>query len=399
MNLSLREARMATKKQILLPLILLVVAIVITVILVQMKAPPEKKTIKEYTPVVKTIPIQTNDFPLIVHSQGTVIPKESTILVAQVGGKITQLSDAFNRGDFIKAGDVLAWIDDSDYQTQLIEAQANLASARASLQEEKAKGHVAEKEWQQISNASPSELGLRKPQLAHEVAKVRAATAGVSRAQRNLERTQIIAPYDAIVESKQVGLGSFVSGGSVIGEVARVDVGEIRLPITDKDLQYLINQGVDAQVVLNAQFNGEPVQWQGVIVRNEGIIDSKSRMNYLVAQVKTPYKLANPLRFGSYVSADIIGVTVKNAAVIPRYLIEERGIALMTTDNTLHFEPIEIIRQEESHVVISADFSKYNQLITSTLDVPLEGMKLTTLDIEDTAVVMNKKADTQGGAL
>ena len=369
-------AKMATKKQVLLPVAVLAGAVVVFGALVAMKKPPEEKVAEEFTPIVKTEKIVVNDLTMVVHSQGMIMPKEKTILVAQVGGKITQLSPAFIRGGFVKTGDVLAWIDDSDYQTQLIEAQANLASARASLQQEKAKGHVAEREWQQITNASPSELGLRKPQLAQEVARVRAATAGVSRAKRNLERTEIIAPYDAIIESKQVGLGSYVGGGSVIGELARIDVGEVRLPIADKDLYFLTNQGVNSPVSLHALFNGKPATWLGTIVRNEGIIDSKSRMNYLVAQVKTPYNLEKPLKFGSYVSVDITGVTVKNAAIVPRHLIKERGLAFMTDDNLLHFESVEVIRQQGDNMVISGQLHDYENVIVSALDVPVEGMKL-----------------------
>jgi len=396
---------MATRKQILIPFLLLIGAGAITAILIALESPPEEKQVEEFIPIVKVKLLKTSDLPMVVESQGMVMPKENTVLVAQVGGKITKLSDAFIRGGFVKSGEVLAWIDASDYQTQLIEAQASLASARASLQEEKAKGHVAEREWQQITNASPSELGLRKPQLAQEVAKVRAATAGVSRAQRNLERTQILAPYDAIVEDKKVGLGSFVSGGSIIGDVARVDVGEVRLPIADKDLQFLDNQGLNAKVMFSAIYNGKPTQWEGLIVRDEGIIDSKSRMNYLVAQVNRPYELENPLKFGSYVSAKIIGTTIENATVIPRYVIEERGIAFMTNENTLHFEPINIIRKQGDNVVISGQLHGHDKLITSALDVTIEGMKVTLLDStileenETTTQAANDNTVNEGGAL
>jgi len=372
---------MATKKQILFPVAILASAIAIFGAFVALEKPPEEKTVKEFIPVVKTQKLQISDLPMTVNSRGMVMPKEKTIIVAQVGGKITKLSPAFIRGGFVKTGDVLAWIDDSDYQTQLIEAQANLASARASLQQEKAKGHVAEREWQQITNASPSELGLRKPQLAQEVARVRAATAGVLRAKRDLERTQLVAPYNAIVETKNVGLGSFVGGGSVVGELSRIDVGEIRLPIADKDLEFLANQGVNAQVTLHALFNGKATTWQGEIVRNEGIIDSKSRMNYLVAEVKTPYGLDKPLRFGSYVSARINGITINNAAIVPRHLIEERGLAFFTKDSLLHFESVEVIRQQGKNVVISGELHDYDQLVVSALDIPIEGMKLSLLDV------------------
>ncbi|OIQ47314.1 MAG: hypothetical protein BM565_07310 [Gammaproteobacteria bacterium MedPE] len=370
---------MATKKQTLLPILILLGTVAIAAAFVAMKEAPKEKEPKAFIPVVKTQTIDVGELTMKVKSQGMVMAKEQTVLVAQVGGKITKLAPAFIRGGRVKAGEVLAWIDDSDYQTQLIEAQASLASARASLQQEKAKGHVAEREWQQITNASPSELGLRKPQLAQEVARVRAATAGVSRAERNLERTQIIAPYDAIIESKNVGLGSFVGVGSSLGQISRTDVGEIRLPIADKDMQFLINHGTDSMVTLSGTFNGQLMTWQGKIVRNEGLIDSKSRMNYLVAQVDTPYDLAQPLRFGSYVTAQIDGLTLPSAAIVPRYLIEDRGLAFVTNDNALHFEAVNIIRQQGENVIISGNLNNYDQLIVSALDVPVEGMELTVM--------------------
>lgn len=374
---------MATKKQIIFPIFILLGTIAIAAAFVAMKEAPKEKEPKAFIPIVKTQTINVGELTMKVKSQGMVMAKEQTVLVAQVGGKITRLASAFIRGGRVKAGDVLAWIDDSDYQTQLIEAQASLASARASLQQEKAKGHVAEREWQQITNASPSELGLRKPQLAQEVARVRAATAGVSRAERNLERTQIIAPYDAIIESKNVGLGSFVGAGSSLGQISRTDVGEVRLPIADKDMQFLINHGTDSKVTLSGTFNGKLMTWQGKIVRNEGLIDSKSRMNYLVAQVDAPYDLAQPLRFGSYVTAQIEGLTLPSAAIVPRHLIGERGLAFVTKRNVLHFEAVNIIRQQGENVVIAGDLNNYDQLIVSALDVPVEGMELTVMGKAD----------------
>lgn len=386
---------MATQKQKLTPIVILLGAIGIAAAFVAMKKSPEQKEARAFVPVVKTQKLAVEALTMMVKSQGMVMPKEKTILVAQVGGKITKLSPAFIRGGRVNAGEVLAWIDDSDYQTQLIEAQANLASARASLQQEKAKGHVAEREWQQITNASPSELGLRKPQLAQEVARVRAATAGVSRAKRNLERTQIVAPYEAIIETKNVGLGSFVTVGSQLGELSRTDVGEIRLPIADKDMQFLMNQGIDSTVTLSGMFNGQLTQWQGTVVRNEGLIDSKSRMNYLVAQVNTPYDLAKPLRFGSYVTAQIDGLVLPSAAIVPRHLIGDRGLAFVSADNRLHFEAIDVIRQQGDTVVISGSLNGNDQLIVSALDVPLEGMALTIMEaVSDNKAVVKANAQT-----
>lgn len=370
---------MATKKQKFFPFLILLISVGVAIGFVMLKEPPEEKVPEEFVQVVRTKPIEVTDLVMTVNSQGMVMPEEKTVMVAQVGGKIVKLAPAFRRGGMVKAGDVLAWIDDSDYQTQLVEAQANLASARAALQQEKAKGRVAEVEWEQITNASPSELGLRKPQLAQEVARVRAATAGVSRAERNLSRTQIIAPYDAIIDTRNIGLGSIVGSGSVIGELSRTDIAQIRLPIADKDMGFLISQGIDAKVTLSALFNGVPTQWQARIVRNEGIIDSKSRMNYLVAEVVAPYTLEKPLRFGSYVTAQIDGIEIPNASIVPRHLVETRGLAFATQDNKLHFEPVSVVRQQGDNVIIAGDLGNYRNIIISALDAPVEGMKISVM--------------------
>ncbi|MFP3398678.1 hypothetical protein SB749_20340, partial [Brevibacterium sp. SIMBA_078] len=77
----------------------------------------------------------------------------------------------------------------------------------------------------------------------------------------------------------------------------------MRLPVADKELQYLNNGGIGATVEFNAQYAGKETTWQAKVVRSEGVIDQKSRMSYLVAQLQTPYEGVQPLRFGSYINA------------------------------------------------------------------------------------------------
>ena len=135
----------------------------------------------------------------------------------------------------------------------------------------------------------PTELSLRKPQLAQELARVKAAQASVLRAQRNVERTEIRAPYDAMIDSRNVGLGSFVGTGSMVGKVLGTDIAEIRLPVADNQLRFLKNQGNDATVILKGTYAGRSTQWEAKIARSEGVIDNTSRMSYLVAQITDPY--------------------------------------------------------------------------------------------------------------
>tara|TARA_R100001377_G_C3184603_1_gene108034 strand:- start:368 stop:1525 length:1158 start_codon:yes stop_codon:yes gene_type:complete len=348
-----------------------------------MKKPPEEKVEVDNTPIVAVNDISVTPMTLEVNSYGMVTPKYETELVAQVNGEIVELSDTFLRGGFVKKDQLLARIDPNDYQAALIDAQAAMATARAALETEVAQGKVAEREWKQITDTSPTELSLRKPQLAQELARVKAAQASVLRAERNLERTEIRAPYDAMINSRNIGLGSFVGVGTKIGHVLATATAEIRLPVADNQLEFLANQGVNAKVNLFGKYAGKDTQWTATIKRNEGVIDNNSRMGYLVAELNDPYQLKNntaknitPLRFGSYVNAKIVGNNIAQATMVPRHLVVNGKVAILDNDSRLHYVEIDIVRQQGSNVVVANGLLEGDRLIVSALDYPVNGMKL-----------------------
>jgi RND family efflux transporter MFP subunit len=373
----------ATKKQIIIPIVILAAGIAAMAVFSSMKKPPEEKVEVDNTPIVAVNDISVTPMTLEVNSYGMVTPKYETELVAQVNGEIVELSDTFLRGGFVKKDQLLARIDPNDYQAALIDAQAAMATARAALETEVAQGKVAEREWKQITDTSPTELSLRKPQLAQELARVKAAQASVLRAERNLERTEIRAPYDAMINSRNIGLGSFVGVGTKIGHVLATATAEIRLPVADNQLEFLANQGVNAKVNLFGKYAGKDTQWTATIKRNEGVIDNNSRMGYLVAELNDPYQLKNntaknitPLRFGSYVNAKIVGNNIAQATMVPRHLVVNGKVAILDNDSRLHYVEIDIVRQQGSNVVVANGLLEGDRLIVSALDYPVNGMKL-----------------------
>ena len=392
------------KKQIIVPIVILIAGILLFIGFSSMKKPPEEKAKVDNTPIVAVEPITVAPMTLTVDSYGIVKPKYETEIVAQVSGEIVELSETFVRGGFVEKDQLLARIDPSDYEAALIDANANLASASAALEQERAKGKVAESEWQRITNASPTELSLRKPQLAQELARVKAAEAAVLRAKRNLERTEIKAPYNAMIEDRNIGLGAFVGTGNRVGKLLGTETAEVRLPVADNQLQYLINQGEQAVVNLVGTYAGIDTTWQARIARGEGVIDNKSRMSYLVAEIKDPYSLSTsadnkktPLRYGSYVNANILGLELAQATKLPRYLVINNKVAVLDDESKLHYVDIEIVRQDGGDVIVSNGLVTGDQLITSALDYPVDGMKLSlpgdkadSIDAEE-----ETKTDTQ----
>ncbi|ALS32722.1 MULTISPECIES: efflux RND transporter periplasmic adaptor subunit [Pseudoalteromonas] len=377
---------MASKKQIILPFAVLIGGIALAFAFSTMKTPPEEKPEQDTRPLIATQHVHLDAITLDVKSYGIVKPKDKTELIAQVGGQVISVAGQFVEGAFVKQGDILARIDPNDYEADLIEAQAGLAQASSALEIERAQAHVAKAEWERIkadaSDAIASQLYLRKPQLAEKMARYRSAQASVKRANRNLERTYIKAPYNAIINERSISLGSVVNQGSRLGALSAIAVAEVRLPVADNELQFLSNGGINANVTFSAQYAGKQTTWQAKIIRSEGVVDQKSRMSYLVAQLATPYaNNSQPLRFGSYINATIEGRALDNAIIVPHHLVKNNKIAILNNNLTLSFKTLNIIREQNGMIIANQGLNEGDQLITSALEYPTEGM---AVKIEET---------------
>jgi len=378
----------------MLPLILIMTSIVMVIALVAYKKSQRAERKPEATQaiLVDTVKAEVVSLNLIVSSQGTVKPRTETTLVAEVSGKIVSVSPDFVAGGFFHEGDVLLQIDPSDYRAGLKRAEAALASREAKLADETARSEQALKDWRNMGKpGQPSDLGLRKPQMADARANVSAAEADVEKARRDLERTQITVPYDGLVRKKAVDIGQYVTPGTRLGVTFAIDTAEVRLPLTNTDLKYLeLPTGTQAKnqekpfppVTLSAQRAGDTDQWQAQIIRTEGVVDETSRVVYAVAQVIDPYGVLGQshqkeLKIGTFVNADIQGLPVENVVVLPRFVLQADGtIMIVNDDSELEILPVEVLRTEPKKVYISSGIKGGAQVITTTLDAPVPGTRL-----------------------
>jgi RND family efflux transporter MFP subunit len=393
----------------MLPVILIVTSIVIVIAMVAYKntQEPERKPDISQAVLVETIIAEVTSLNLTVSSQGTVRPRTETALVAEVSGKIVSVSDDFVAGGFFREGEVLLQIDPSDYRAGLKRAEAALASRKAKLADETARSEQALKDWKNMGKpGEPSDLGLRKPQMADARANVSAAEADVEKARRDLERTQITVPYDGLVRQKAVDIGQYVSPGTRLGVTFAIDSAEIRLPLTLTDLNYLdLPNGTETSsrlnpypsVTLSAEVAGGRNHWQAQIIRTEGVVDETSRVVYAVAQVVDPYGVLgqshqNELKIGSFVNAEIQGLPVENMVVLPRYVLQaDHTVFVVNEQDKLEILPVVVLRAEAKKVYISSGIKAGTRVITTTLDAPVPGTQLAIhgLDINSDATPEN----------
>ncbi|WP_037457868.1 efflux RND transporter periplasmic adaptor subunit [Shewanella sp. HN-41] len=350
---------MKTLLRRLSPLFILLLFIAGAALLMNTKEAPEQKPEDMPIPIVDVTQVEQKTVSLNLPSYGVVTPKYKTQLVTEVQGRMLTISPQFVAGGIVKKGEQLAQIEPSDYEADLMQAEATLAQATAALNEEIARGEVAKIEFKGYDKGLPPELGLRIPQLKKEQANVKYAQAALARAQRNLERTVIRAPFDGIIKSRNVDLGQYVTLGTNLGELYDTHIAEIRLPISNDDLAYLESvDNPDTEVTLSASLAGKMNSWVGNIIRSEGVIDADNRMVYLVAEIKDPYLREHkkqgslPLKYGSFVNAVIKGRTVDGIVTLPRYVVRNEHVALINDKNIVEMRHVNVVRSDLEHVFI-----------------------------------------------
>ncbi|RBP37694.1 RND family efflux transporter MFP subunit [Roseimicrobium gellanilyticum] len=374
---------------------------------------PETK-MQEVRPVLVQVEgtrLKKTSFPVVVTSQGMVQPRTQTTLLPEVSAKIVESSSNFKPGGFFEKGEVLMKLDPVDYETAVVVAQAAVAQAESMLAEELAKAEQALENWKALGRSGePNALAMRKPQVAKAHADVASAKAQVLKAERDLERTTIRAPFAGQVLEQLVDVGQLVTSGTQLAKVFAVDYVEIRLPLPERGMRFLAlpenyRDGsesaatANAEVRLNAVMNGKLASWRGRIVRVEGAMDASTRQIIAVAQVDDPYAKRSdglpPLKVGQFVEAEITGETLQDVYVIPRSAVRAGNeIILISPKNTLRRVLVEPLVSDEKQIVIAANAPKAPQegevLCLTPIPFPADGARVDP--------VIDGKASTVGMA-
>lgn len=364
--------------------------------LIESRKEPEKTPPVIERPLVEVIEVQPASVQLKVQAEGVVAPRTESQVVPEVAGRVMRVNESLVSGGFFEEGEVLLEIDPREYELSVIRARAAIAQMQLRVATEQQEAEVALKEWESLGEGEPTDLVLRKPQLAEARAALASAEASLDQALFDLERTRVVAPYAGRVREKSVDVGQYVQRGQSVARIYAVDVAEVRLPIPDDQLAFvtlpMAYRNVDQSqaprepyVVLKTEFAGKTYQWQGRIVRTEGEVDPRTRMINAVAQVQDPYARAGkssrpPLAVGMFVEAEIYGHSVK-AVELPRTAMrDENTVMVVGPNNRIEFRDLEVYRQERDRVLVTGGIEAGERVCVSILEAAVNGMEVRVLE-------------------
>jgi membrane fusion protein, multidrug efflux system len=335
-------------------------------------------------PDVSVILALPGKYQAYVKSHGEAKAHWALALKSQVTGKVTSLSQAFETGKIISEGDILANIDNTEYLQAVASAKSSLAEALLALQEEKDLSVQAKREWERsgVTKEPTSPLAFRTLQLEAAQALANEAEHRLQTAIRDEKNTYIRAPFNAVVLSRDIALGSYVVAGEIIANINSSDKVEVYVPLTLSQFQN-INPDLSGEVTLTGVTTD--LRWQGYIDRVENHLETSSRQRNIVIAVDAPFKQVKPLIAGSFVEVEIAGKVLNGVLKIPASAVSQNGqVWYVDVNNTLvsviankifergkfvYISPLEGV--ENPNIVIRPLVSYLNGMVVNPVDVAL----------------------------
>ena len=352
--------------------------------LIASKSDLQKKRPPVPIPPARTITVKTAAHPVIITGQGTVRPIKEIRLVPQVNGKIVYVSSALVNGGAFNKGDLLLRIDPADYQIAVTLAQARIKDSESKHQLAIEEAAMGRQEWMQLnSDSNPPPLVAKEPQLAAALAKLDADRAELKKAQLQLARTHLTAPFDGRVSDKSVDIGQYVTPGQALAVLYDTAAAEIVLPMEDRKLFWFDVPGFTPQAVSGSEAEvqvnvaGRELSRRGQVVRAEGKLDEHTRMINVVVRVAKPYEVMPPLAVGLFATVKIKGRVIANAALIPRSALRAKSIVwVVDAKGRLEFRRVEVARFSFAGVIVTSGLADGDKVVISPIKGVSDGMKV-----------------------
>jgi multidrug efflux pump subunit AcrA (membrane-fusion protein) len=420
------------------------------------EGPPERPD-QEVTRTVRVIAVpRTAVVPRAV-GYGEVRPGRVWQAVAQVGGRIVELSPRVREGEFASAKTVLVRIDRADSDLQVKAAEARIASLAAQLAEtdireetlqaslaiEKASLGLAESELARLRKLAEkgtvpkadvdreernvltqklrvqdleSNLKLLEPQREVTKAELERERSNLALAKLSVMRTEIAAPFDLRIGQVKVEQDQVVQPGQTLFSADGTDTSEVTAWIPLSGVRHVLAPGM-AKVVALTELEDLPRQlgltatihapagagqviWPGKVVRVRGI-DNQTRTLGIDVAVAKPYEgvvpgKRPPLVPDLYVRVDLRAEARPDQVVVPRSALHEDRVYLVGGDGRLRIAEVDVAFVQDEHAIIEAGLAGGESLVLTDLVPAIEGTRLEP--VEDAKALRALLADAGGEA-
>jgi RND family efflux transporter MFP subunit len=272
----------------------------------------------------------------------SVMPWVNLTVLTEVRGKVTTLS--VREGQRVRKGDVIAHLDQRDYENNLRSTKASLAAAKANLK------RLKELQRDRLSTRS---------QLDDAVAQVESLQAAMDTAALNLERCAITAPMDGIINQRHIEKGQYLNVADPVVEILQIDRVKIIVGIPESDVEAV--RRLDRFEVTIDALDGRKVTAKKHFLSRTA--DSQARVYPLELALENRDHEILPDMFAR---VEIVKKEVPDSLAVPLYAIISRNdqhLVYVVEDNTAQVREIDLGIQEGWRIQAKAGLKAGDQVI------------------------------------
>jgi RND family efflux transporter MFP subunit len=305
---------------------------------------------------VEVRPIERTTIRRMGHFSGSLYPVSEYVLAPKITGRLEKL--LVHIGDRVQPGQVVAILDDVEFNQQVSQAQAELQVAQANLQDRRNSLENARREYQRTvalrekKISSASQLDAAEFQLQTEEAKLKVALAQVTEKQAALKIAEVRLSYTRIqvppshTGGYQVVGERFVDEGALLAPntaiVSILDISRLVAAVHVIERDYAkIQPGLAASITTDA-FPGR--SFSGQVVRIAPLLKEASRQARVEIEISNPERLLKP---GMFVRVAIVFEVHTDATVVAQSALvnrnDQQGVFIADRERqTARFVPVQV---------------------------------------------------------
>ncbi|MBN2199152.1 MAG: efflux RND transporter periplasmic adaptor subunit [Candidatus Aminicenantes bacterium] len=351
------KTRYLTKKNIALAAGAVVLGyVVIRILLSVLTGGGERPGSRGFAVAVEVAPVETGSLRDLGQFTGTLVPKSQITVAPKISGRLNRL--LVDIGDAVGRGQLVAVLEDEEYQQQLLQAEADIRVARANLEEAESSLETALRDLERAKTLhekgiqSDSQLDAVAAQYEAQEARNKVAAAQLANKEAALETARVRLSYARITATWERGSDTRYVGERFVDEGALLSPNTPLLSIielhpltavvfvTEKDYFRLkLNQKTS---ITTSAFPGRT--FEGRVVRIAPLLKEASRQARVEIEIQNPEKLLKP---GMFINTQVEFSRREKATIVPfNALVNRNGhqgvFVVDIQENKALFTPVKI---------------------------------------------------------
>ena len=338
----------------------------------------EEPSLEDFPTRVKAIKVLTTDAPLTLSYSGQVVDRDEMTVQSKVSGSVVE--KYVRGGQEVVEGQMLFKIDDRQYQSAVLQAQANLAQSQTALAKER--GDLQRDEELFEANAiSEQTLTNQRVAVKSKESEVAANEALLQKAEDDLADTIVYAPMSGRLGIDDVSVGTLSTAGSTpLATIGVVDPVFVQFAVSEQEYLRLARQEENP----NAHFrisltlaDGSSYPYYGEFAEYDRTLGKETGTLTIRTIFRNPNALLVP---GMYARVEIDGLKIPNAMLVPeralQQLLGETMVIVAQSDNTSAVRKITLGEKIGSYYIVKSGLKADDWVIVEGLTNLRDGMPL-----------------------